>query len=562
MTPFARRALDRGLTALMVSEARHTRADWNPKAAAQTVPVNQTRLRPDRRVAAPPGRAHRQARGRGRGRPAGRRPVATSGRSSRRPPASPSPTPEAAAMPSTCCSRPSRARGPTSPRPNSLREVEVGANLLLRDDDPSDDPTADYPDPPATESTPRRTVAPRPREDADPIDADVDPRRGRALTTSGTLRRPDARRHHPPQPGDPLLRRRLPHRPPQPERHGRWARPLGHHPPGGHHRGPPARCRASPARPPGRDRCWPCPSSRRPRTTPTTSGRAIGVPVTVFPRWLRCTRLQPALPGGLRGVEARPQPAPDRPDPLHPPQLRQGPPAAAGRARPLRRRLHQRPPRRLPVGALRPRRRAHLRQPDPPGQRHRLRRPGHRPAGQVPAPATPSRPWPRRSAPPPQTIMPQCRGRHPHLGLASEPCTEQLRTLVLGASNLWFNASVSVLSLPGGRWIARPARLRQLGCVRQDAGQGGPRLRPGLGPDAAGGVRRARPRRGLGRRRGPPGRRASRYRAPTCSGRSGPRSPADRAASPRRTSRPSRSPPRRSSSTGSPASRSPTACGW
>lgn len=47
-------------------------------------------------------------------------------------------------------------------------------------------------------------------------------------------------------------------------------------------------------------------------------------------------------------------------------------------------------------------------------------------------------------------VMPQCRGRHPHLGLASEPCTEQLRTLVLGASNLWFNASVSVLSLPVG----------------------------------------------------------------------------------------------------------------
>lgn len=47
-------------------------------------------------------------------------------------------------------------------------------------------------------------------------------------------------------------------------------------------------------------------------------------------------------------------------------------------------------------------------------------------------------------------IMPQCRGRHPHLGRASEPCAEQLRTMVLGASNLWFNSSVSVLSLPVG----------------------------------------------------------------------------------------------------------------
>jgi hypothetical protein len=47
-------------------------------------------------------------------------------------------------------------------------------------------------------------------------------------------------------------------------------------------------------------------------------------------------------------------------------------------------------------------------------------------------------------------MMPQCRGRHPHLGIATEPCGEQLRSLVLGASNLWFNNSVSVLSLPIG----------------------------------------------------------------------------------------------------------------
>jgi len=48
------------------------------------------------------------------------------------------------------------------------------------------------------------------------------------------------------------------------------------------------------------------------------------------------------------------------------------------------------------------------------------------------------------------TSMPQCRGRHAHLGQRTEPCTEQLRTLVLGASNLWFNSSVSALSLPAG----------------------------------------------------------------------------------------------------------------
>ncbi|MEZ5231296.1 MAG: DUF1998 domain-containing protein [Acidimicrobiales bacterium] len=49
-----------------------------------------------------------------------------------------------------------------------------------------------------------------------------------------------------------------------------------------------------------------------------------------------------------------------------------------------------------------------------------------------------------------QQTMPMCRGRHPHLGVASEPCGEQLRSMVLGASNLWFNSSVSVLSLPVG----------------------------------------------------------------------------------------------------------------
>lgn len=49
-----------------------------------------------------------------------------------------------------------------------------------------------------------------------------------------------------------------------------------------------------------------------------------------------------------------------------------------------------------------------------------------------------------------KAIMPQCRGRHPHLGMTGEPCAEQLRTLVLGASNLWFSSSVSVLSLPVG----------------------------------------------------------------------------------------------------------------
>lgn len=43
--------------------------------------------------------------------------------------------------------------------------------------------------------------------------------------------------------------------------------------------------------------------------------------------------------------------------------------------------------------------------------------------------------------------LPQCRGRHPHLGQYSE-CPEQARLLVLGASNQWFGASVDGLAVP------------------------------------------------------------------------------------------------------------------
>ncbi|MEZ5264678.1 MAG: hypothetical protein R2755_23505 [Acidimicrobiales bacterium] len=55
--------------------------------------------------------------------------------------------------------------------PNSLREVEVGSNLLLRVEDPSDDPTADYPDPPPDDGS--TDDVPVVAEDADVEDADV-----------------------------------------------------------------------------------------------------------------------------------------------------------------------------------------------------------------------------------------------------------------------------------------------------------------------------------------------------------------------------------------------------
>ena len=53
--------------------------------------------------------------------------------------------------------------------------------------------------------------------------------------------------------------------------------------------------------------------------------------------------------------------------------------------------------------------------------------------------------------------LPQCRGRHPHLQ-SFEPCAEQLKLLVLGASNLWFGETVSALHLPDEDPIAVTVR--------------------------------------------------------------------------------------------------------
>lgn len=45
--------------------------------------------------------------------------------------------------------------------------------------------------------------------------------------------------------------------------------------------------------------------------------------------------------------------------------------------------------------------------------------------------------------------MPQCRGRHVHLrNFDDAGCTEQMTTILLGASNSWFPISLSVLSIP------------------------------------------------------------------------------------------------------------------
>ncbi len=49
--------------------------------------------------------------------------------------------------------------------------------------------------------------------------------------------------------------------------------------------------------------------------------------------------------------------------------------------------------------------------------------------------------------------LPACRGRHPHLQ-RFEPCARRLKLMVLGASNLWFSVTASALHLPQGQTVA------------------------------------------------------------------------------------------------------------
>ena len=47
-----------------------------------------------------------------------------------------------------------------------------------------------------------------------------------------------------------------------------------------------------------------------------------------------------------------------------------------------------------------------------------------------------------------QQLLPKCRGRHPHLGRADAGCEERLRPVLLGASNSWFPVTLTVLAIP------------------------------------------------------------------------------------------------------------------
>lgn len=55
-----------------------------------------------------------------------------------------------------------------------------------------------------------------------------------------------------------------------------------------------------------------------------------------------------------------------------------------------------------------------------------------------------------------EEMLPDCRGRHPHLPTyapADNPCQADVRLMLLGAANQWFPASVSVLVLPARKNI-------------------------------------------------------------------------------------------------------------
>ncbi|MGB3411188.1 MAG: DUF1998 domain-containing protein [Microthrixaceae bacterium] len=175
----------------------------------------------------------------------------------------------------------------------------------------------------------------------------------------------------------------------------------------------------------------------------------VGVPVTVFPRWLRCTacnRLFPVASGALK-LDTNMY-RPDRTRYTHPncDKARKPPPAV---------------PARFVAGCIN----GHLDDfpwvrfahdgvaicPNPVLQVNDIGSGGRATDLLVKCLSCGAKSTLAKAfGPASKGIMPQCRGRHPHLGLATEPCGEQLRSLVLGASNLWFNSSLSVLSLPVG----------------------------------------------------------------------------------------------------------------
>ncbi|QRO87010.1 DUF1998 domain-containing protein [Kytococcus sedentarius] len=59
--------------------------------------------------------------------------------------------------------------------------------------------------------------------------------------------------------------------------------------------------------------------------------------------------------------------------------------------------------------------------------------------------------------------LPMCRGRHPHLGTFQEGgCNAQVKLLLIGASNLWFPANTSIIAMPKDEQEKRQSLVDQM----------------------------------------------------------------------------------------------------
>jgi hypothetical protein len=171
----------------------------------------------------------------------------------------------------------------------------------------------------------------------------------------------------------------------------------------------------------------------------------VGVPVAVFPRWLRCPRcnyLGP-LATGLFTL---------KPDPYRPEKVRYE--HGCTNQEPASRRHPRTVPARLPNGHLDEFCWEDYVHRGTPCDDSRLSMTERGPSGEATEvvvrcrPCGASRSMVEAFGESAQRSLPACRARHPHLAIFEERCDQPVRTILLGASNLWFPDSVSVLSVP------------------------------------------------------------------------------------------------------------------
>ena len=171
----------------------------------------------------------------------------------------------------------------------------------------------------------------------------------------------------------------------------------------------------------------------------------VGVPVAAFPRWLRCPRCTYLGPISAGLFTLRPEAyRPDKVRYEHGCTTRGRPPSA------------------IPVRFLLACRNGHL--DDFPWERYAhkgtpcgsplLSMTERGPSGEATEvvvrcrPCGASRRMVEAFGESAQVALPACRARHPHLAVFGDRCDQPVRTILLGASNLWFADSVSVLSVP------------------------------------------------------------------------------------------------------------------